>query len=69
MLIVLEKCFCLSDSSFVKAAVHTAPLNYVLQVKISLSVPNDVDFFAVQFSIILGAKIRNYYRVRWRTDK
>jgi hypothetical protein len=36
-------------------------LNYVLQIEIRLAVPNDVYFFAAQFSVILGAKIGNYY--------
>jgi 1,4-dihydroxy-2-naphthoyl-CoA hydrolase len=36
-------------------------LNYVLQIEIRLAVPNDVYFFAAQFSVILGAKIGKYY--------
>ena len=44
--------------SFIQAAVYTTSLNNVLKVEICLPVTNDVDFFAVQFSVILGAKIR-----------
>jgi hypothetical protein len=35
-------------------------LDNALQIKIRLPMSNDVDFFAVQFSVILGAKIRKY---------
>lgn len=58
MLVVLKKCFRLSQSPLIQIAVHTAALNNILQVEIGLPMADDVDFFAVQFSIILGAKIR-----------
>jgi 1,4-dihydroxy-2-naphthoyl-CoA hydrolase len=58
---MLKKRLCLSKAPLIKTAVHTASLNNVLEIVVGLSVANDVDFFSVQFSIILGAKIRKYY--------
>ena len=55
---MIKKSLSLRESSWIQTAVYTAALNNVLKVKIRLSMTNDVYFFAVQFSIILGAKIR-----------
>ena len=55
---MIKKGFSLSDTPLVQTTVDATPLNDVPKVEIGLPVTNDVDFFAVQFSIILGAKIR-----------
>ena len=44
----------------VEAAVNPTTLNNVLRVKVSLTVPDKVYFFAAQFSTILRRKIENY---------
>ncbi len=59
VLVILKKSFRLRLAALIQAAIHAAALNNVLEVEIGLPVADDVDFFAVQFSIILGAKIRN----------
>ena len=58
ILIMIEECLSLGNTALVQTAVYAATLNNVPKVEISLPVTNEVDFFAVQFSTILGAKIR-----------
>lgn len=64
----LEKSERLSATEIVKVGVNAASLNDVSQVKISLTVPYQVNFFDVQFSAILRPLLSKMVR-RGRTHR
>ena len=54
MLVSFEKGLRLLASEFVQIGIHATSLYDILQVKIRLSVTDQVNFFTVQFCAILG---------------
>ena len=50
----LKKCLGLGTPKIIQAAIHPAALNDAAEVKIGLSVTNNVYFFRVQFVAILA---------------
>jgi hypothetical protein len=61
MLVFIEKRFRLNTPKIIQTAINATALHNASQVKIGLSVPNNVYFFSVQFSAILARKNREMF--------
>jgi hypothetical protein len=61
MLVRLKKSMGLLPPEFVEVSINTTTLYDVFQIKIGLAVPYQVNFFAVQFSAILGPAFKRFF--------